>query len=78
MGPIGLAIMSSVPNELRGQSNGVSVFIMHLLGDLPSPALVGQLITALGDYLAYAILAGWLFFGSLAWLLAWQCTVRGT
>ena len=72
---MGLAIMSSVPNELRGQAKGVSVFIMHLVGDLPSPYLIGVFAQYFGFYVAYIILSGWLFFGSLAWYLAWQCAV---
>ena len=78
MGPVGLAIMSSVPNEFRGQANGMSVFIMHLLGDFPSPYLIGVFAQYLGFYVAYIILAAWLFFGSYAWYLAWQCAVSLT
>ncbi len=78
MGPVGLAIMSSVPNELRGQANSMSVLIMHLLGDFPSPYVIGVLSQYLGFYVAYVILAGWLYFGGFAWFLSWQCAVTFT
>ena len=78
MGPVGLAIMSSVPNELRGQANSLSVLIMHLLGDFPSPFVIGALSQYVGFYVAYIILAAWLYFGSFAWFLSWQCAVTFT
>ena len=78
MGPVGIAIMSSVPNELRGQANSVSVLIMHLLGDFPSPFAIGALSQYLGFYVAYVILAGWLYFGCFSWFLSWQCAVSFT
>lgn len=75
---MGVGIMSSVPNELRGQANGMSVFTMHLLGDLFSPFIIGFLSDAIGMYTAYIILTAWLFFGSFAWFLSWRCAVTLT
>ena len=78
MGPVGVGIMSSVSTELRGQANGISVFVMHLLGDLWSPFVFGFLTTPLGMYGAYIVLIAWLYFGCFAWFLAWMCAVRHT
>ena len=36
-----MAVMNSVPTELRGQANAVTVFFMHFLGDFPSPYIIG-------------------------------------
>lgn len=68
--------MSSVPAHLRGQANAVSVFLMHLLGDFPSPYLVGVVSHFVGAKWGMVILASWLFIGSLAWVAAWSKAVH--
>ena len=39
--PTAMAIMTCVPQRLRGLANAVSIFTMHALGDFPSPFLIG-------------------------------------
>lgn len=48
IGPISLGIMNSVPLELRGQANALCYFIIHLLGDFPSPYLYGIVESQIG------------------------------
>ena len=71
-----MAVMSSVPPELRGQANAVSVFLMHLLGDFPSPYLIGLVNQFIGMKWGIVILVSWLYVGAIAWGLAWMIAVR--
>jgi hypothetical protein len=40
-GPVNVAILRSVPVELRASAMALSIFAIHLLGDLWSPPLIG-------------------------------------
>jgi MFS family permease len=40
-GPVNVAILRSVPVELRASGMALSIFAIHLLGDLWSPPLIG-------------------------------------
>jgi hypothetical protein len=40
-GPVNVAILRSVPDELRASAMALSIFAIHLLGDLWSPPLIG-------------------------------------
>jgi hypothetical protein len=71
-----MAVMNSVSADLRAQANAVSVFFMHLLGDFPSPYLVGVVNQRVGRQWGVLILVVWLFAGAVAWGLAWQLAVR--
>lgn len=73
-----MAIMSSVPTELRGQANAMSVFLLHLLGDFPSPYIVGVVSQFVAMRWGFVILMSWLFFGVLAWAYAWVISVNST
>jgi MFS family permease len=42
-GPINSAIVNAVAPDERATAVGLSVFLMHLLGDVPSPPLIGWL-----------------------------------
>lgn len=46
-GPVNTLILESVPPNLRASAMALSIFLIHLFGDVPSPLLVGQL----SDYL---------------------------
>ena len=70
-GPLNLAVLSSVRPELRGQSMAVQTFIYHLLGDFPSPYVVGWINESWGMYWGYLITEGWLFLAAIAWSVAW-------
>jgi MFS transporter, Spinster family, sphingosine-1-phosphate transporter len=45
-GPINSAIVNVVSPLERATAVGLSVFVMHFLGDIPSPALIGALSDA--------------------------------
>ncbi len=50
----------------------MSIFFMHLLGDMPSPFLLGFLTDHIGDVrLAMLILCLWLLWTVLFWGAAW-------
>lgn len=46
--PTNVAVMSSVPVEVRATAVAVSIFMIHLLGDLISPPLIGAISDATG------------------------------
>jgi sugar phosphate permease len=58
-GPINSAIVNAVSPLERATAVGLSVFVMHFLGDIPSPALIGALSDAssLGQGLLIVTLA---------------------
>jgi MFS transporter, Spinster family, sphingosine-1-phosphate transporter len=47
--PTNAAILASVPTALRATAMAVSIFMMHLLGDLISPPLIGAVSDHFGD-----------------------------
>jgi MFS family permease len=73
-GPINTLIVESVPINLRASAMAISIFMIHLFGDLWSPQYVGHI----SDYThslrkAVMILPGALLIGGLLWLvLAWE------
>lgn len=44
--PINLALLQSVPEELRASAMAASIFVIHLLGDFISPPLIGAISDA--------------------------------
>lgn len=42
-GPVNSAILGTVPASLRATATALSIFLMHLFGDVPSPPLIGWL-----------------------------------
>ena len=75
VGPQGVALMTSVDVKLRSQANAVSVLFMHLLGDFPSPFLIGFMNDTVGVQPAMLVLVGWLVWCWLFWFFAWHCSV---
>jgi MFS transporter, Spinster family, sphingosine-1-phosphate transporter len=76
-GPVNAAVLRSVPAGLRARAMALSIFAIHLLGDLWSPLLIG----AVADHapMAWAMLAAPAFFVLAA--LYWRkgvATVRLT
>lgn len=49
MAPTNLAILKSVPSSLRASAMAVSIFAMHVLGDVISPPIVGAVSDAMHD-----------------------------
>lgn len=74
-GPVAMALMNSVPDDLRGQANAVCVFFMHLLGDFPSPYVIGWFFELYGYYSGIVLIYGWLLWAVLTWGIAWNISV---
>ncbi len=71
-GPINSAIVNVVAPEIRATAVALSIFTIHLLGDVPSPSLVGVLSDArtLGEavlIIPVAVLAGGIIWTYAAW-----------
>jgi hypothetical protein len=45
-GPVNSAIINAVAPGERATALGLSVFVMHFIGDIPSPPLIGSLSDA--------------------------------
>jgi hypothetical protein len=70
-GPLNAAIVNAVPAAVRATAIAMELFLIHALGDTPSPRLIGMvsdhstLATGLGLTLVTMIVAaGLLFFGA--------------
>jgi hypothetical protein len=72
-GPVVSEMFEIVPIHLRASAMAVSVFIIHLFGDLGSPAIVGSLSTTWGSLQeAVLILPAMLLIGAALWgTLVW-------
>jgi MFS transporter, Spinster family, sphingosine-1-phosphate transporter len=66
--------MNCVPKALRGQANAIAIFIMHMLGDFPSPVIIGWLFTY-SIYWGVMFTMVWLSWAVFFWLLAWNTSV---
>ena len=71
-GPINSAIVNVVSPHMRATAVALSIFTIHLLGDVPSPSLVGALSDArsLGEavlIIPLAVLAGGIIWTYAAW-----------
>jgi predicted MFS family arabinose efflux permease len=68
MGPLNAAIVNAVPAEVRATAIAVELFLIHALGDTPSPRLIGMvsdhssLSTGLGLTLVTLLIATVLLF----------------
>jgi hypothetical protein len=71
-GPLNAAIVNSVGAPIRATAIAVNVFTIHILGDVPSPPLIGYISDKTGSLpqgfivavVAVALSAAILFFGS--------------
>ncbi len=81
-GPVNTLILEAVPMNVRASAVALSIFMIHLFGDMWSPELVGRLADSMGDLQkAVLILPAVLFLGASLWLvLAWKTilTARNT
>jgi hypothetical protein len=67
--------MTCVPNNLRGQAIGFSVLVTHLLGDFPSPYIIGLIGDLVSMQMALIILMSWLLLASFAFIASWYVAV---
>jgi hypothetical protein len=69
-GPINSAIVGTVPPAERGGGMAVSILAIHLLGDVPSPPLIGVISDATSLERAFLIVPVAIAIGGLVWLYA--------
>ena len=68
-GPVNTLIIEAVPVNLRSSAMALSIFMIHLFGDMWSPEIVGRLSVAWGSLRpAVLILPGALLVGAVLWL----------
>ncbi|OMJ70400.1 hypothetical protein SteCoe_31624 [Stentor coeruleus] len=70
--PVSISLMTSIPSNLRGQGNAVSLFFSYALGGFPAPSLIGIFFDVLSKTWGMTIAAAWLIWASLFWFLAWR------
>jgi acyl-[acyl-carrier-protein]-phospholipid O-acyltransferase/long-chain-fatty-acid--[acyl-carrier-protein] ligase len=77
-GPVNTLILETVPINLRASAMALSIFMIHLFGDMWSPEIVGRLADAWHDLnKAVMLLPVALLAGGLLWLaLALRTTAR--
>jgi hypothetical protein len=75
IGPSNMGIMNTVENDLRPQAVAVSIFFMHLLGDFPSPFLIGVINESVSMYFGTIVLMGWMSFCCVCWMIAFGIAV---
>ena len=69
-GPVNSAIVNAVAPTKRATAVGLSVFIMHILGDIPSPPLIGALSDATSLERAFLIVPVAILIAGIIWTVA--------
>jgi MFS family permease len=72
-GPVNSAIVNAVAPGERATALGLSVFVMHLVGDIPSPPLIGRISDATSLERAFLIVPVAIVIGGAIWTYtAWR------
>ncbi|MEO6259849.1 MAG: MFS transporter [Thermoanaerobaculia bacterium] len=72
-GPVNSAIINGVRPAERATAVGLSVFVMHVIGDIPSPPLIGALSDHSSLQKAFLIVPVAVMIAGLVWVYAaWQ------
>ena len=69
-GPVNSAIVNAVAPGERATALGLSIFVMHFLGDIPSPPLIGALSDASSLERAFLIVPVAIVIGGAVWIFA--------
>ncbi|HEU4643064.1 MAG TPA: MFS transporter [Gemmatimonadaceae bacterium] len=69
-GPINSAIVSEVPAAMRASAMALSIFVIHVLGDVPSPWLIGKISDASSLGRAVLLIPAAVLVGALVWTWA--------
>jgi MFS family permease len=69
-GPVNSAIINAVAPAERATALGLSVFLMHFLGDIPSPPLIGKISDATSLERAFLIVPVAIAVAGLIWVYA--------
>ena len=68
---VNVALMWSVPPENRAMAMALSVIIIHLLGDVPSPVVIGAIDRSHAPQFTFLATSSWLAWAVVCWGLAW-------
>merc|ERR1712217_834457 len=79
--PITTVVISVIPCHLRARSSGIQIFMMHILGDVISPPIIGGIATKLApspDALKIAIQCCWMaiLLSGAFWFCGGMCLPR--
>jgi hypothetical protein len=77
-GPINTLIIETVPLHMRSSAMAMSIFVIHLFGDMWSPTIVGSLSDTWGLARALLLLPVALLVGSGLWLWLAARTLRAS
>jgi sugar phosphate permease len=69
-GPVNSAIINAVAPGERATALGLSVFVMHFLGDIPSPPLIGKISDATSLERAFLIVPVAIVLAGMIWIYA--------
>jgi len=69
-GPINSAIVNAVAPEIRATAVAVSIFTIHMLGDVPSPTMIGAISDATSLTKAVLIIPVALLVSGAVWTYA--------
>jgi MFS transporter, Spinster family, sphingosine-1-phosphate transporter len=69
-GPVNSAIVNVVSPQMRATAVALSIFVMHILGDVPSPSVVGMISDAHSLATAMLIIPIAVLLGGLIWTYA--------
>ena len=73
---VNVALMWSVPPENRAMAMALSVIIIHLLGDVPSPVVIGAIDRGHQPKTTFLCTASWLAWAVFCWGAAWLLAKR--
>ena len=76
-GPVNTLIIETVPANLRSSAMALSIFMIHLFGDMWSSEIVGHLSDSWGLRHAVLIFPAALLIGAAFWLALAGVTLRG-
>jgi len=69
-GPVNSAIVNAVAPAERATAVGLSILVMHLIGDIPSPPLIGRISDATSLEHAFLIVPVAIVIGGAIWTFA--------
>ncbi|KAF4669803.1 Protein spinster 3 [Perkinsus olseni] len=69
--PCNVGLMSTVPEDVRSQGLAISIGVSHLIGDFPSPVIIGAIADASKSWsVAIMFAAVWMLLAVACWSLA--------
>ncbi|KAF4676778.1 Protein spinster 3 [Perkinsus chesapeaki] len=71
--PCNVGLMSTVPEDVRSQGLAISIGVSHLLGDFPSPVVIGSIADASKSWsLAILFTSAWMVLAVICWAVAYR------